>query len=69
MKYQINAEVTMSISTIVEADSEEEALQIAKDRPMCTLSEPWRHGCTEDDSWVHSGEIDGEPCAARIAPL
>jgi hypothetical protein len=61
MKYRFKAVVTISISTVVEAESEEQAKEIAMDRPMCNLGEPRRHGCTDEDSWVHSGEIDGEP--------
>ncbi|BES72214.1 hypothetical protein RE428_32320 [Marinobacter nanhaiticus D15-8W] len=59
MKYRAVGSVTISMSTAIEADSEEEALEIANSRGNCTLIDPERMGCSEDDVWVHSGEIDG----------
>ncbi len=58
-KFRLTALVTISMSTVVEADSPEAAKEIAEARGLCSLGDPKRHGYSEDTSWVHSGEIDG----------
>lgn len=56
-KYTFGALVTISVSTTVEADSEEEALDIAEGRDMQGLC----HYCarSKGDFWSTSGELDG----------
>jgi len=56
-KFHINAQVTISIHTIVEAATKEEALAIAANREIQSL--PDHRGL--HDVWCHSGELDGEP--------
>lgn len=48
------------------ADTEAEAREIAGDVPVCSLSDPCSHGDTENETWVHSGEIDGQPEIVRV---
>lgn len=58
MTYYISAQVTVSIFTRVEASSEEEALELAADRPM----QGFCHQCAtgdEDIEWSLSEELDG----------
>lgn len=58
MKYTLSATVTVSIITVVEAASEEEAIEIGEDRPMQGLC----HQCATGDTaieWSLSGELDG----------
>jgi hypothetical protein len=60
MKYRVNALVTISIHTDVEAESEQEAYDLAYDRPMQSFC----HHCAGGDPeevWSTSGELDGEP--------
>lgn len=59
-KHRVIGLVTMSMSTLVEADSKEEAIEIARERDVCDLLSPERMGQTDEEYWVHSGEIDGE---------
>lgn len=59
--YFVRAEVTISVHTRVRAPSQEQAFRVARERRLCTLGDPERFGDTEDDAWLHSGEIDGEP--------
>lgn len=60
-KFTLSAQVTISIHTVVEANSEEEAIQIAEDRPLCTLMDCGRMGEHVEEVWFHSGELDGVP--------
>jgi hypothetical protein len=64
MKYTASATVTISIYTTVEADSPEEAIELAREQPMQNFCA----GCTdgEDYRWVTSGELDGEPQDIRV---
>lgn len=58
--FRVDAEVTISISTLVEAGSKEQALKIALTRGMPTIYED----CPDEtEEWVTSGELDGEPRA------
>lgn len=59
MKYIVTGQVTISMHTVVEAESEEEAKDIASERGPCSLIAPEQMGCSEDEVWFHSGEIDG----------
>lgn len=61
MKYRVNAICTISLSTIVEASSPEEAEEIAKTRTVETLPSRTKFDDTIDAHFCHSGELDGEP--------
>ena len=63
-KYTVRAEVTISVSTDVEADSEKEAVIEAAQRPMCTLYATNQND--PDTEWVTSGELDGTPCLFKV---
>lgn len=58
--FSLTASVTISLHATVEASSLKEALQKALDCEMETLiTDNW---CSEDqDTWLTSGELDGEP--------
>jgi hypothetical protein len=57
-EYLISAKVTVSVYTKVEAETLEEAIEIAKDRtPMSVTS---NGGDNEEENWMLD-EIDGEP--------
>lgn len=58
-KFVFTGLVTMSMRTVVEADTVEEAREIAEGRDNCSIGSPWSYGHKDEDSWVHSGEIDG----------
>lgn len=67
MRYRIKALLTISVSTDVEADSIEEAREIAADRPIIDLC----HQCSvgdADEQWVTSGELDGSPQISEDEP-
>ena len=60
--YTIAGECTISIRTIVEANSKREALKKARDRAMESI-----HGQGDQhNEWVTSGELDGVPEKLRI---
>lgn len=54
--------MTISVYTEVEADTKEQAIELAKDRPKCMLTDPARNGESSEEVWCHTGELDGEPC-------
>lgn len=62
-KFIVSANVTISVWTEVEADTEQEAMALAEDRPMQTLC----HQCSGTrhsqgrEEWRTSGELDGSP--------
>lgn len=58
-RFRVTAEVTISVSTVVMAGDEAEAVELAESRRFCSLIDPAQMGDDEDDCWVHSGEIDG----------
>jgi len=65
-RYRVSAAVTISIWTEVDADSEEQALEMAEAMPMPSLGREAsgvgrrnRHGLPE--TWLTSGELDGSP--------
>ena len=65
MRFRVTAEVTISISTLVEAKTARGALKQAKERGMVSLC----HQCALGDDkqeWVTSGELDGEPRNLRV---
>lgn len=61
--YKLSAKVTISVYTEVEAETEEEALEIAKERQNGELA--INSGYSEDEFWV-AEELDGEPFDVRI---
>jgi hypothetical protein len=64
-KYRVCADVTISVSTVVEAESKEQAIEMAQEREMQGLC----HQCStgnDREEWSLSGEIDGEPMNLRI---
>lgn len=58
--FRINAFVTISIHTEVEAKTKSSALKIAKDRALVGLCASCGSGNPEDE-WCTCGELDGEP--------
>jgi hypothetical protein len=66
MIYLVSGQVTISITTLVEADSPEEAKEIAADRQMQMVDDVGRHGQTPEEVWCHSGELDGEAQINRV---
>jgi hypothetical protein len=56
MKFKLVAEVTISVSTIVEADTLEKAIEIAEERSNMDI--PINNGYPEDEYWV-TDELDG----------
>ena len=59
MKYRVIAEVTISMSVVVDAKSKAEAKRLASEAPMMSLCHSCAHGAS--DEWTTSGELDGEP--------
>lgn len=63
MKYRVRALVTISVWTDVEANNEEEANELAEERPLQGLC----HQCGSarfkegEREWRTSGELDGTP--------
>jgi hypothetical protein len=63
--WNVSAEMTISVQTEVEADTEEEARAIAEDRGVqglclqCAGGEPTAE-------WITSGELDGQPMITRL---
>lgn len=62
-QYEVNAHVTISISTKVQAETEEQAIEIAKNREMMEIIPDVYY--TDDRFWVIS-VLDGEPTNIRI---
>lgn len=58
-KYTLVAEVTVSVSTEVEADTLEAALLAACEHPMQSFCNQCDRGL--DDEWGLGGELDGTP--------
>lgn len=58
-RYRVSAEMTISVSTVVEATSEAKALEAALDVPVQSLCHQCSNGA--DDEWSTSGELDGAP--------
>lgn len=63
MKFIVNATVTVSAQTLVEADSEAEAIAIARERGMAELAHNSLYP-DADEAW-HI-EVDGEPQDLRV---
>lgn len=59
-RYRVSALMTISVSTIVDAESPDAAIAEARNRSPVGLC----HGCATGEpteQWVTSGELDGEP--------
>ncbi len=64
-KYRVNASITISVYTDVQASSPEEALQMAQQRDVIGLC----HFCAEgnpDGEWSTNGSLDGEPEGMQV---
>jgi len=61
--YRLSAVVGVSAFTIVEADTEEEAIEIAEGRPAVIGG--INSGESEDESWIVD-EADGQPTDIKI---
>lgn len=59
-KYYFGGQVTVSCYTLVDADSEEEAREIAENRNFLILPAASSMGWNPNEEWLIS-EIDGEP--------
>ncbi|MFA5943230.1 MAG: hypothetical protein WC876_02050 [Candidatus Thermoplasmatota archaeon] len=59
--YVVEALVTISTFTRIEADSPGEAMDAALERPMRGLCHHCGGDREQDEAWVTSGELDGEP--------
>ena len=60
-KFRVVGLVTISMSTLVEAATEAEAIEIANDRTIMSLCHQCASGEDDDQEWVTSGELDGTP--------
>jgi hypothetical protein len=65
MKYIVTAQLTISISTDVEASSPREAKQLALERPIMSLCYQCARG-EPGEEWVTSGELDGAPTRLSV---
>ncbi len=68
MRYSVIANITISVSTDVEADSEEQARELALERGVQGLC----HHCASADGerqWVAGGELDGQPSFETIVDV
>ena len=62
----VSGEVTISISTIVEAGTKKEAMSKAENHAMQGLCHQCSNGAKlGDETWCTSGELDGEPVILR----
>jgi len=60
MKYRVRAMMTISVYTDVEADSPEQAIELAGEHGNQGFCNQCSNG-NADEEWVTSGELDGEP--------
>lgn len=64
-KWAVRTVATISIHTIVEAETEAEAKDLAMDRGMQSFCNQCSDGNPAEE-WTTSGELDGEPQEERI---
>lgn len=64
-KWSLVGEVTISVSTEVEAETEEEARAIAECRDLVTLKATWQDD--PDSEWCTSGELDGSVTIIEVS--
>ena len=63
--FKLVAKITISVDTLVEADTIEQAKEIAEGKPtMEVIGDAYY---TADDFWVTEGELDGRPYDIRVA--
>jgi hypothetical protein len=60
-RYRVEAQVTISISTVVHARDSRHAIELARKQSMPEITEQGRHDPDPEESWITSGELDGEP--------
>lgn len=60
-KYMVTSAITISMHTEVEADSAEEAKEIASQRGIMSMCHSCARSDGDDEEWRTSGELDGEP--------
>lgn len=65
-KFVVVAQVTISIFTEVEADTEEQALKEAEERALHGLCYQCGGFDTKGEEWCTSGELDGTPTEIKI---
>lgn len=58
--YLVSGEMTISVHTLVQANSENEAIEAAGDHPVVGLCHQCASGNPQEE-WCTSGELDGEP--------
>lgn len=68
MKYRVSGKITINCFTDVEANSPDEAKELARDRENCSLIDIERIGESSDEVWSHSGEMDGIPEIEDVEP-
>lgn len=59
--YTVVGLLTISVHTRVEANSPEEAIEIARGRDVPGLCHQCSNSERADEEWSTSGELDGEP--------
>ena len=65
--YTVHAEVTISIYTVVEAESLAEAKEIAEGRDMQSFCHQCAGGMNQEgEVWTICGELDGEACDLQV---
>lgn len=64
--FRVTAEVTISMSTLVEAVSAAAARKEALNRGMVSLCHQCATG-NDREEWITSGELDGEPVELRAS--
>lgn len=71
-RFQVNAQMTISVHTIVEAKDAKEAKRLAEERTVQGLC----HQCAgstrfkeNEEEWRTSGELDGEPTELEVERL
>lgn len=65
-RFMVVAEMTISVSVYVDAESEEEASALAEKAPIQTFCHQCASGA--DDEWS-AGELDGEPTIIEITEV
>lgn len=64
-KFSVYGEITISAYTIVEAETKEEAMEIAAGREVMSMPALNRNQFPPTEMWI-SDELDGEPQNIRI---
>ncbi|OQA27933.1 MAG: hypothetical protein BWY57_03574 [Betaproteobacteria bacterium ADurb.Bin341] len=63
-KYIVSTTITISVSTIVEAENEDAAKEEALSRDVQHL--PYDNSARKESEWCHLGELDGMPDVNRL---